>query len=625
MIRSTRRTLAALVVLLAFAPPARATITPAAQATLDRYVAAMGGRARVTAVTSTHIKASMSAFGFKGQLETWSQSPDKNGGLTALGPFNLKVGFDGTTAWRTDPGGKLQVLDGKELDRARADAWFENERFLEPDQGGGDVKDFGTVKDSTGEHHDLEITPPVGPSRRYELDPKTWLPRRSTSHNDQNLVITTFADYRAVEGLQMPFHTTTSIAGMPANTLTVDLDSVWVNVPVDPMRFAVPAAQDAAVTYLKQPGVAHLPFAYRGRHVWLRASVNGGPPADFLFDTGASISVIDSAYAASIGLKTEGAMQATGAGSAGSASFAHLQSLRVVSDDGDGVELKDHKVAVLSVNPFLAPFFWRDCAGVIGYNFISQFVDEIDYDGHVLALYDPKTFHYTGPGKSMTFEMAGTVPAILMTVDDSLSGVCRLDVGSSSTLDLHGPFVRKHALDKSTDKGIDVMGGGFGGMFSSKLVRMHKLAIGEFSWAKPLVTLSGATSGALASEDYAGNAGNGLMERFKLTIDYDRHTLYLEPGKKFATPYEFSRAGVQFAKSGGVVRAMQVLKGSPAEKAGIKEGDELVELNGKPAGTYDPDQIADLLEHGDAGTKVPVVVSRDGKQKSVKVVLKDLL
>ena len=49
--------------------------------------------------------------------------------------------------------------------------------------------------------------------------------------------------------------------------------------------------------------------------------------------------------------------------------------------------------------------------------------------------------------------------------------------------------------------------------------------------------------GALASEDYAGNVGNQILDRFKCTIDYDHKTVYLEPGKRYAKRDQFSRAG----------------------------------------------------------------------------------
>src|SRR5436190_22697951 len=110
-------------------------------------------------------------------------------------------------------------------------------------------------------------------------------------------------------------------------------------------------------------------------------------------------------------------------------------------------------------------------------------------------------------------KLAGTVPVVSMKLDDQLEGEFRLDVGSSSTVDLHTPFVNRHDLRAHAKPSIEAMGGGFGGMFTNTITRMKKLAIGPYSWTDPLVSLSSTTTGALASEDYAGNVGNQILER----------------------------------------------------------------------------------------------------------------
>src|SRR5262249_39444081 len=153
---------------------------------------------------------------------------------------------------------------------------------------------------------------------------------------------------------------------MPANKLRAVADTILVNVSMAGVPFSPPQAAVAPVTWLKEPGVARLPFDYRARHVWLKARVNGGPPEDFLFDTGASVTVVDSGWAVAHRLRTEGRMQAAGAGAAGGATFATLGSIRVAAADGDGVEIADEKVAVLDLNPGFEPMFWRPLAGVIG-------------------------------------------------------------------------------------------------------------------------------------------------------------------------------------------------------------------------------------------------------------------
>ncbi|HET7226186.1 MAG TPA: aspartyl protease family protein [Candidatus Eisenbacteria bacterium] len=613
----------ALALIATLPPAAHAAADAGARAVIDRYAQAAGPAAH-----TVRTKGTLHAFGLTGTVESFSQSPDKAASVTALGPFTLREGVDGAHGWKTDPGGKLLALDGKDLDEARANAWFDNEAWRLPDEGGGTVKSLPDVRDSAGSYHALEVTPPVGRPRTLYFEAATGLLAREEGHVDQQVVVTTLSQYREIQGHKIPGTTHTELVGLPQNALTMTLDSAWVDVPVEPSRFAEPSAQQAeAVKWLKTPGRAALPFDYRGKHLWLRASVNGGPPADFIFDTGASITVIDSSYAAKIGLETQGHQQGQGAGATGGASFSKLRSLRVtgVGDSDDGIELGETRVAVLSVNPVLAPFFWRDAAGVIGFDVIDQFVDEIDYDHRTLVLHDPKTFKYEGKGEAIPMRLANHVPVVTMTLDGRYTGDFRLDVGSSSTVDLHTPFVKAHQLAAHAGKSVEIEGGGFGGTFSNRLVRMQSLQVGRFAWRRPLVTLTQATSGAFTSEDYAGNVGNRVLERFKVTFDYDGRKVYLEPGAKYAAADHFARGGLQLALENDQVIAMGVLAGSAADAAGLREGDQVVSIDGKPIRTWNPDTIEDALNEGPVGATHKIQYRRDGKLAVTTVKLKDML
>jgi len=604
---------------------AHAEITPEAREAVERHVAAIGGRPALEANRTTHLWITLSAFGLAGRSEAWLQPPDRRATEVSLGPFTLRDGCEGTRAWRTDPTGKVVSLDGRDLEEAKAGAWFENDRWMAPDQGGGTVTVSGTERDANGSYLVLEVVPPAGRARRVYLDQSTWLIDRIASRSDQGTVTVTLSDYRETGGRKVAFRSLQQIAGMPANDATLAVDSVRFNETIPAARWAPPGEPATAVRYLKSEGVARLPFDYSARHVWLKASVNGGPPADFLYDTGASLSVLDSAYAAAIGLATEGRLQGQGAGASGTGSFARVDTLRVAAPDGDGVEIGDLKVAVLDLNAILAPHFWREVAGVIGFDFIVRFVNEIDYDARTLVLHDPAAFQYRGGGAAIPMTLAGHAPVVRLTLDGEFEGEFRIDVGSGSTVDLHGPFVRAYGLDRTLGAGVEVVSGGFGGTFKTRVTRARSLAVGPYSWDRPLVSLSGAESGAFASEDYAGNVGNQLLERFKCTLDYERRVLHLEPGANYRRADSFTRSGVQLAKVGGAIRAAQVLPGSPAAKAGLRPGDQVLAIAGRPAGEYTADGAAQVLDRGEPGRKVKLEIERDGKRKKVKLKLREFL
>ena len=616
-------------VALAFLSPvvARATITPEAQAVIDRFVQSSGGRAAFEKTRFRHFTGSLSAYGLKGSIEGWREAPGKQANVVTLGPFTIRDWTNDKSAARTDPNGKIVPLDGKDLEDAIGGAWFENDCWLEPDQGGGTVTVAGEVTDSLGTFTVLDVQPPTGRKGQLEFDKKTGLIVRSIMKRDQVSIIATNSDFRAVGGWMMPFKTVQETPGMAANTATIQVDNVDFPADIPDERFAPPAASGASgVTWQKTRGTARMPFQYIGKHVWLRASINGRPPADFIFDTGASVSVLDSTYAAGIGLTTAGSMQAMGgASSQGRASFATVDSLRIVSSDGDGVGVRGLKVAVVNVNSVLAPFFWRDCAGIIGFDVIGQFVTRIDFDGRQLSFFDPKSFKYDGKGTALPMTLAGTVPVVTIKVDGAYEGGARLDVGSDALIDLHTPFVKKNDLIAKAAKTITTTNGGVGGLFQSKLARMKSIELGPYRIDKPLVGLSTTESGALASEDYAGNIGNELLERFTVTLDYERRQVWFEPGAHYADPASYSRLGAELARIGNETRVAQVLPGSPAEQAGLKEGDLVTDINGQPVASLDRVQFDEKIPNGKPGTKVTLTVMRDGKSRKLTAKLRDLL
>ncbi|HSK08639.1 MAG TPA: PDZ domain-containing protein, partial [Vicinamibacterales bacterium] len=83
------------------------------------------------------------------------------------------------------------------------------------------------------------------------------------------------------------------------------------------------------------------------------------------------------------------------------------------------------------------------------------------------------------------------------------------------------------------------------------------------------------------------------------------------------------RAGVgtvpDFAFQGPGVRVASVVAGSPAEKAGLREGDVLMAIDDKPIA--DLRAYSDLLRALAPGRTVPALIVRDGKELTLSVTL----
>jgi predicted metalloprotease with PDZ domain len=154
---------------------------------------------------------------------------------------------------------------------------------------------------------------------------------------------------------------------------------------------------------------------------------------------------------------------------------------------------------------------------------------------------------------------------------------------------------------------------------------MKKIEVGPYSWTDPLVSLSQATVGAFTSEDYAGNIGNRFLERFKVTLDYERRQMWLEPGARYARRDPMSRSGIQLVRYADTVKVASVLAGSAAEKAGLQADDVVTALDGKPVLELGYEGVAALLDEGAEGSTHTLAILRAGKAKKVKLTLKQML
>ena len=137
--------------------------------------------------------------------------------------------------------------------------------------------------------------------------------------------------------------------------------------------------------------------------------------------------------------------------------------------------------------------------------------------------------------------------------------------------------------------------------------------------------LSGVLSRAVG-EPVHGLLGYSFLRHFCVTIDYPRHVLWLDPqpGGWDDRPYEYSHVGLQLERRDGALRVIAVAEGSPADKAGILPGDEVVAVDEEQVSGLDLLTVTRRLE-GPPGTRTAITLRRGSVERTYSLVRRRLL
>lgn len=97
----------------------------------------------------------------------------------------------------------------------------------------------------------------------------------------------------------------------------------------------------------------------------------------------------------------------------------------------------------------------------------------------------------------------------------------------------------------------------------------------------------------------------------------DPHSAYMA-GDEFdvleeSTTGEFGGLGVEVGRENGYIRVISPIDDSPADRAGIKAGDLIIQIDSKPLREMLPEEAAQMMR-GEPGTDVTVTVAREGQE-----------
>lgn len=345
-----------------------------------------------------------------------------------------------------------------------------------------------------------------------------------------------------------------------------------------------------------------------GNFLTLPVRINGRS-YPFLLDTGCTFCCFDGALRALLGSKTRTEMAGVAGGSA-QVDFYEAPPFTIGRID---FRPKEAIHADLREDLLL---MGCDVFGIVGLTCLLDKVVSIDFDAGKVRFLDRVP---SGAGARIPLEwsMKGKLldgPYAVANIAGT--GECRFFV-DTGCVSFHTGELQKSLLDRLRTSGQveyigpEVSAWGIAGTVPKRMARLRQLSIGPFTHRELLVSDSSLNN----------KLGLRYLSRYVVTFDFPNKAMYLREGVNFSRADAIPLSGLQLFAADGRVIAADISEGSVAERAGLRQWDELAQIDDIPA---KPSTLFDLrVLLTKPGTR-RVVFLRDGQRRETTLHLVDL-
>lgn len=360
-------------------------------------------------------------------------------------------------------------------------------------------------------------------------------------------------------------------------------------------QFAAPVASFASTRPPPQPF-----DLYRDTRIYMAGEVNGRP-TPMLLDSGASVTVLDRAFAKQVGLTGGRPVAVQGAGGNDRGEIYRGLSLKAGNLAFTGLT-----VAVMDLD-LVGKALGRPVPVVLGRDVFMSSVVSIDFQRRLISFAPRAGFAAPAGATEIKLRRRGPLHVLPIRIGELPPHDAIFDLGNNGAISLSLEYHRSSSFF-ATLPAATAMGGGVGGLHEVRRVTLPSVEIGGVRFDNVPAQL-----GALAKGPYAGlaNAGIQLFRPFVITLDLAGDRMWLE---RSAAPAVFSRdrAGLFVTFEGNHYEVRHVSAEGPAAKAGIKVGDRLVAIHGRAVSPGFPDRPEAEWPFAPAGTPVQIGLS-DGR------------
>lgn len=315
---------------------------------------------------------------------------------------------------------------------------------------------------------------------------------------------------------------------------------------------------------------------FTGGVVILKAQFANFPDSlNFILDTGSGGISLDSTRVLEFGLKPEPSDKSIrGIAGIRKVSFLNNQILRLPNLAVDSLNFHINNYEIL------ANVYGERIDGIIGYSVISRYIIKMDYDSSTIEFWTKGYLKYPRGGYLLK-PFISTLPIHSMRVRDERTINARflIDIGAGMNMIFSTDFVNDSALISKKRKYFSKVAEGLGGKIDMAITVIKEVKLGPYRFRNVPVYVFDDVYNATSYPYLGGLIGNDLLRRFNIIMNYDKRDIHLLPNSHYNEPFDYSYTGLELYYVDGRVLIGDVAKKSPAEKAGLKEGDVIVAID----------------------------------------------
>jgi hypothetical protein len=586
------------------APASSEQIKPDASTLAVRYIAWRGGAA-FDKLQSFHVVADIEAEGLKGETREWRERSGRTRDEWDLGPLKGESVRTLTAGWNKGEAlvrsvGHFTLQDNRREmavefgDALRGKSGATVERM--PDET-FDGRNFAVLRIRFGDSdsYDLILDPATGALHGYRFT------------QDSTAGFTRLSDWRFVDGVRFPFKRE-SYRPNGKLDVTVNVRSIDTNKKFADSLFAKPVGERtltfAPGTHSTGP-IRYNPFT--GTRIYIPAKVNG-QDVEVLLDSGADGTVLDKAFAESVGRKQIGSGVARGSGGEQEQGYARDITISIgnMSLDLPSVGVTD----LASVGQRIG----IPLPVVLGQDVFLQSIVDIDPASLTINFLDPATFTPPPGAIELPLEPLGSLRVVPVSVEGLPDAPMIFDLGNGGYMSLTPAYWQKHNL-LAGRKSSTRSSGAVGGEHINRVATLRTIRFAGITFHDVPAEFT-APNIETNSDREAGKIGMPLLKRFRMLIDMQNSRLFLIPiASRLDAPFDRDRSGIRAVHEGKKLIVRHVSTGSPAEAAGWKEGDTIVAIDGQPIGPgFDSSQLS-LWARAPEGTVVTLTMADGSTRK----------